>query len=375
MILKKAWPLILCICLIGCSEKIPLEKASLILLVALDKSSDDEMKVGVSVPLFHHKEQKNTVEHWVRANSIYSGFSKIERRLTGYITPAKAEIILIGSKLAREDNWFQALDSSFRDPQAAINAKILMVDGDPEKVLQVQRPDKPLLVSYINDVIETSIHSNQAISSTVKQLLKEKNEPGMTQTIPVIKTERNQITTEGLALLNKNGKYLTKITKEDVKIFNLIYKSKKTGRTILHFPLSENYSNQQSNLSVLVKNTKRSINVDFHENKFMFDIDIDLDISLLERTNYKSPKGFEVSDQGERKIKIQIQKELEKKLISMFHDFQKNKIDPIGLSMYAKAYQYNEWKKAKQNWLEHLSKAQININTHIKIKDIGTIHS
>ncbi|MED2440565.1 spore germination protein XA, partial [Bacillus thuringiensis] len=35
---------------------------------------------------------------------------------------------------------------------------------------------------------------------------------------------------------------------------------------------------------------------------------------------------------------------------------------------------YKEWKQAERNWLEHLSKAKININTHIKIKDTGTIY-
>ncbi|EEM37748.1 GerZC [Bacillus thuringiensis serovar sotto str. T04001] len=358
----------------GCGQRIPLEKASLILLIALDKTTDGEIKVGASIPLFHHKEKRSTVEHWVHASTVYNGFSKIERRLTGYVTPSKAEIILIGRKLAQENNWFQSLDSSFRDPNAALNAKVLIADGKIEELLQVKRPDKPLLVSYINEVINTSIHSNQSVPSSVQQLLKEQNESGMTQTIPIIKAKRNLIITEGIVFLNQNGKYLTKLSKEDVKVFNLINKANNTGRTILHFSLPKNNSNQPLNVSVLVQNAKRKINIDYQKDKFIFNINVYLDISLIEKVGEEKNNTLEQGTKNTNLLKKQIKSELNTQLISMFSDIQKNKIDPVGLSVYARAYQYKEWKQAERNWLEHLSKAKININTHIKIKDTGTIY-
>ncbi|MFB6731730.1 Ger(x)C family spore germination C-terminal domain-containing protein, partial [Bacillus mobilis] len=54
---------------------------------------------------------------------------------------------------------------------------------------------------------------------------------------------------------------------------------------------------------------------------------------------------------------------------------QQNKIDPIGLSLYARAYQYKEWKKVKGDWLQALAEAKINVKTHVKIKDTGTIRN
>ncbi|AQY38392.1 Ger(x)C family spore germination protein [Bacillus thuringiensis] len=374
MIWKKTWILITCICLVACGQRIPLEKASLILLIALDKTTDGEIKVGASIPLFHHKEKRSTVEHWVHASTVYNGLSKIERRLTGYVTPSKAEIILIGRKFAQENNWFQSLDSSFRDPSAALNAKVLIVEGKIEELLQVKRPDKPLLVSYINDVINTSIHSNQSVPSSVQQLLREQNESGMTQTIPIIKTKRNLIITEGIVFLSQNGKYLTKLSKEDVKVFNLINKANNTGRTILHFSLPKKNSNQPLSVSVLVQDAKRKINIDYQKDQFIFNIDVYLDISLIEKVGEEKNNTLEQGTKNTNLLKKQIKNELNTQLISMFRDIQKNKIDPVGLSVYAKAYQYKEWKQAERNWLEQLSKAKININTHIKIKDTGTFY-
>ncbi|PHD55358.1 spore gernimation protein XA, partial [Bacillus wiedmannii] len=62
MIRKWIWIVICCVYLIGCSQRIPLEKVSLILLIALDRTSNGEMKVGTSIPLFHHKQQQSTIE-------------------------------------------------------------------------------------------------------------------------------------------------------------------------------------------------------------------------------------------------------------------------------------------------------------------------
>ena len=45
------------------------------------------------------------------------------------------------------------------------------------------------LSSYINGVIESSIQNNQSVSSTIQQLMREQNEEGMTQTVPIIKNK------------------------------------------------------------------------------------------------------------------------------------------------------------------------------------------
>ncbi|MED1305293.1 spore gernimation protein XA [[Bacillus thuringiensis] serovar konkukian] len=375
MIRKSIWIVVCCICLIGCSQRIPLEKASLILLIALDRTSNGEMKVGTSIPLFHHKKQKSTVEHWVQASTIYDGFSKMDTKLTGYVTSSKTEVILIGKKLAEEENWIQALDSSYRDPYASINAKVVLVDGSAEGIFKIHRPDKPALTSYINNVIESSVQSNLSVSSTIQQLMREKNEQGMTQTIPIIKNINNEIDAVGIAFLDHKGKYLTRIPKNDVKFFNLISKSKNTGRMMLHLVLSPKKSDKKPNTSVLVQNAKRKIHVNFQKGKFIFNIDINMNVALIEKTNGSSNGDNLHSKKNISRLEHEIQREFNKKLQSLLQDIQKNKIDPIGLSLHARAFQYKEWKKVKEDWLHTLSKAKIRVNTHVKIKDTGTIRN
>ncbi|MEH7538242.1 Ger(x)C family spore germination protein [Bacillus toyonensis] len=375
MIQKWIWIVICCICLIGCSQRIPLEKVSLILLIGLDRAPNGDIKVGTSIPLFHHKQQQSTIEQWTQASTVYNGFSKIDTKLTGYMTASKAEIILIGKKLARESNWLQELDSSYRDPYATINAKVVLVDGPVEEIFTINKPDKPSLPSYISSVIESSIQNNQSVSSTIQQLTREQNEEGMTQIVPVIQKTKNEIDTIGIALLDRQGKYLTRIPKKDVKFFNLINKSKNTGRMILHLALPPKKSNKKTNTSIFVQNAKRKIDVNFKNGKFVINLQINANVALIEKTNANLIKGHYDNKKNINNLENVIEKEINKELQNMLDEIQQNKIDPIGLSLYARAFQYKEWKKVKGDWSQALAEAKINVKTHVKIKDTGTIRN
>ncbi|MBE7150736.1 Ger(x)C family spore germination protein [Bacillus mycoides] len=375
MIRKWIWIVTCCVCLIGCSQRIPLEQVSLILLIALDRTSNGDIKVGTSIPLFHHKQQRSTIEQWTRASTVYNGFSKIDTKLMGYMTASKAEIILIGKKLAQEANWMQELDSSYRDPYATINAKVVLVDGPVEEIFTINKPDKPSLPSYISSVIESSIQNNQSVSSTIQQLMREKNEEGMTQAVPVIKKTKNEIDTVGIALLDRQGKYLSRIPKKNVKFFNLLNKPKNKGRMILHLVLPPKKFSQKPNTSILIQNATRKIDVNFQKGKFVFNFDINANVAIIEKTNAHLIKEHYDNKKNIHNLENEVQKEINKKLQNMLYELQKNKIDPIGLSLYARAFQYNEWKKLKGDWLQALAEAKITVKTHVKIKDTGTIRN
>lgn len=366
--------LLYCMFLVGCNEKIPLEKVSLILLMAVDRTSNEEIKIGVSIPLFQNNKHKHTLELETKALTLYTGFSKISTQVKGYLTSSKAQVILIGKKFAQKDNWIQSLDSTYRDPYSTLNTKVVLVDGFATDILKIKQDNISYLSSYINDTIESSIQNNQSISSTVQQLMKEKNEEGMTQAIPIIKRIKNNIDTVGIAFFNHNGKYIYQISKKDVQLYNLINKPKHTGRMILHLPISTQHSQPKSNISVLVQDAKRKIRVNFHKGSFVFNIDLNLNLSLIEKS---APQATDYAQNilPVKKLETEIKQEIDRTLHKLLNNIQKQKIDPLGLSLYARAFQYKEWKILKKEWPNIFSKAKIQINTHVTVKRTGTIRN
>ncbi|PHF04999.1 spore germination protein XA, partial [Bacillus wiedmannii] len=201
----------------------------------------------------------------------------------------------------------------------------------------INKPDKPSLPSYISSVIESSIQNNQSVSSTIQQLMREKNEEGMTQAVPVIKKTKNEIDTVGIALLDRQGKYLSRIPKKNVKFFNLLNKPKNKGRMILHLVLPPKKSNKTPNTSIFVQNATRKIDVKFKSGKFVFNLDINANVALIEKTNANLIKEHYNNKKNINNLESAIEKEINNNLQNILNQIQQNKIDPIGLSLYARA--------------------------------------
>ncbi|OUB29874.1 hypothetical protein BK739_10340 [Bacillus thuringiensis serovar pirenaica] len=100
-----------------------------------------------------------------------------------------------------------------------------------------------------------------------------------------------------------------------------------------------------------------------------------MNVALIEKTSENPLKNHLHRKKNISKLEREIKQELNEKLQKMVLGMRENQIDPIGVSLYANAFQYEEWKKVKKDWLHALSKAKIEVHTHIKIKDTGTIRS
>lgn len=144
---------------------------------------------------------------------------------------------------------------------------------------------------------------------------------------------------------------------------------------IVHLTLSPKKSNQKPNASILIQDAKRKINVDFKKGKFIFNIHINMNVALIEKTNENQITNQLDDKKNIVKLEQEIKQELDNKLQNTLLNIQKKQIDPIGLTLYARAFQYEEWKKIKKDWLYVLSRAKINVKTKVKIKDTGTIKS
>ncbi|MBY7115435.1 Ger(x)C family spore germination C-terminal domain-containing protein, partial [Bacillus sp. 17RED48] len=144
----------------------------------------------------------------------------------------------------------------------------------------------------------------------------------------------------GIALLDRQGKYLSRIPKKNVKFFNLLNKPKNKGRMILHLVLPPKKSSQKPNTSILIQNATRKIEVNFQKGKFVFNFDINANVAVIEKTNAHLIKEHYDNKKNIHNLENEVQKEINKKLQNMLYELQKNKIDPIGLSLYARAFQY-----------------------------------
>ncbi|ADY25000.1 Ger(x)C family spore germination protein [Bacillus paranthracis] len=373
MISKIVRVIVIIIFLSGCIHPTPIEKISLVLLVALDQKKDREMLVGASVPLFKKAKQGESLEQIVPASTVYEGFSKINARMKGNLTASKAEIVLIGKRLVQKGGWIKEFDFAFRDPYSTTNTQVLLVEGDVEEILKWSPPDHTLISNYIKGVVDSSFQNNQPYFSTLQRLITRQNLKGIAQIIPIIKKHNRGIDIKGIAFLNHTGKLVAKMPKEELEFFNIINNYKNTERMMVHLSLEPKEEKRELDTTILIQDIKRKIEVNYQDGRWKYNIHLKMNIAFTERINGQVVKNSKKQQAEIQKLEQKIQRNLNRKIQTMLVGLHKKKIDPLNLSIYAKAYQYPHWKKNKEKWPHEISNSIVNIKSQIKINNVGAI--
>ena len=120
----------------------------------------------------------------------------------------------------------------------------------------------------------------------------------------------------------------------------------------------------KNEISINVSPVKTKVKTRDNQDKFHFDYKIHMAVNIVERL-------FPIDRIKDEELEKMIEKELKSQFESLIKKIQENKIDPIGLGLYARAYQYEQYKKVEDHWTEAL--AESNINVSIDIKSMGAI--
>ncbi|WP_181978770.1 Ger(x)C family spore germination protein [Bacillus thuringiensis] len=359
-------------CLSGCHHGIPLEKVNLFLLIGIDCDEEGNFLVGTISPFLQENAVKNTTENIVKAKTIYEAYAKINSSMNGNATASKAEIMLIGKKVVQNKKWMGELDGIFRDPRSSTNARILIVDGPVMEAFKMKLSDKPILPLYLKELMQSTIHSNMAVPSTLQQLLRQLNDTGVTQSIPIVKIEKKKVSVTGLAFLNQVGRFMTRISVRDVPLFQLLNRNKKKGEMQIYIHHVSPYQKKEE-ATAIIEGAKRDINVYVENGRLYVDITLHITASIVEKTNSKPIQSFSQEKQNVQRLEKQIKQQVDVRCNMLIKHLQKYAIDPLGLGTFFRAYSYNEWKEFERKWPDALMKSSIRVHADIKIQNTGIV--
>ena len=196
-------------------------------------------------------------------------------------------------------------------------------------------------------------------------------EKGITPAISDLEMDK-KLDLKGTALLNEKGKYVDSLrTQENVLLMILQKQVKKEIPLTLQLPQMKKGGGggifDTNVVSFTLADMKTKIKTAYRNGRFQFDIRIRSYATLSER---EFP--FDVEKKSGELEKM-INKQLDQQFENLIKKIQKHKIDPIGLGLYARAYEYKAWQKVQDDWGEALSKADIKINVKVKVKSMGQV--
>jgi Ger(x)C family germination protein len=354
--------------LLSCGRSIPLEDLTISLILGIDLDDKNNLIFSELSPVFNKSAKKNVETYQVEAKSIRESRKYFDALTTGEVTAAKIQILLIGKRVLEHEDWFSILDTIYRNPTFSVNTRVIVVDGSVSDVIFYEAEDKPQLALHLKEAIDKNIDRTRTVISTIQVLHSQMYEKGMTPSVSEIKKGKD-VKLVGVALMDGTGKYVDTLNIQDSSLL-LVLRDEKQQELTFSIPMTtlddEEGIFNQNELSLDVNRVKTKVKTKYDQGQFHFNYKIHMTVSIIERL-------FPEDRVKEHELEKMIEKELKSRIEDLIKRIQENKIDPIGLGLYARAYHYEQYKKVEEHWGEALSKSNIDVSLDIDIEAMGSI--
>ena len=344
-----------------------LEDIAFTLAFGVDLNKENELVFYETSPVFGKEVKEKTERFDVKAKTIRQSRNEFDERSASMFVDSKLQVLLIGKRLLQNPNWLSLLDVFYRDSKATVNPRIMIVDGPVSEIMHFNPKDKPITSIYLRSLIDTSHVRGESVKTTLQNLHQQMFDKGITPSIPNIKMGKEIVLT-GSTLLNEKGTYSTSLNSQETILLQILQGDK--SDFYLTLPVIKGREEnviERNMLSFNAHNVKVKIHTGYSHDKFKFDIHVNMYMELMERLF-----PFDMRKNTD-KLEQLVEEQLKMQLGDFIKKIQKNKIDPIGLGIYARAYQNRYYEQVQDQWGKALEEATINISVDVTTRSMGSI--
>jgi germination protein, Ger(x)C family len=354
--------------LAGCSDQRVIEKLGFIRSVAYELADDGEenkgkVKVTISIPKTNQKEaiQYSTVAKTAREARIVFDRQNDRRIVNGQMRQA-----LFGESLAREGLWTH-IDSLLRDPSVGNRVHFLVVEGSAEELLNRKYPQGGTAGEYIDNLVRVETGALNMPDTTLYSYARDYYDDGIDPIAAIIRSQPESIIFDGIALFDRD-KMTGKVEPDDLPYFGMVYGKVKSGDLFINFA-GDDYASDVASMLYFSSHRKvkvRSIPSLSRGTGPKVTVKVTLTGSLLEYAG-----TMEVSKRAEQaKLEKEIAKYTKEKCEKLIRMMQESRADAIGIGQYVRnAMRYSDWEKL--DWAETFSKAEIDVEVGVRIRNFG----
>ncbi|MEH7385828.1 Ger(x)C family spore germination protein [Bacillus sp. JJ1521] len=357
--------------LASCGYQVPLEDTTIVFILGIDLDKDNNLIFFESHPVFSKGAKAQTETFQVKADTIRDSRKYFDAETAGEVSGAKIQILLLGKRVVEHEDWFPILDTMYRNSNFSINSRVVVVDGEVKDVINYEPESYAQLVMYLKNVIDKNYKRTRTEKGTLQQLHSSFYEKGLSPVLSVVKKD-GKLKVKGTALLDDRGKYVDFLDLSESMLVLFIKHRKKhpISFTSITIPTDkvEKGIFHKDDLSFVINNVRSKVKTSYDMDRFTFDLKITMSVNILE-----SLLTVDMNT-DEKKLQKIIEERMKTDYEKLFKKIQSHQVDPIGLGLYARAYQYNQFKKVENNWGEAFSKADINVSVKVDIMGMGAIN-
>ncbi|WP_010503827.1 Ger(x)C family spore germination protein [Paenibacillus elgii] len=354
----------------GCYDRVDLEENISSFLVGIDLDRENNLIIYTSNPVFSSHVEKKSQEIEQKAGTLRQSRGMLEARTLGFLSFRKVQIILIGKRILEQEDWYRQLDIIMRDAKNPLTQRFVAFNGPLSDIVNLNPKEQPMLPILLLGMVDTKSSRSETVKTTFQELDRLFYEKGVTPYMSqVVLDKKKELVMNGTTLLDKKGKYAATLKLPETILLHILQKNvRRPVSFTIHIPgKSKSGPFDTDRISFNAESIKTKISTSYLEERFIFGIKIEMPISLTEQLF-----PFDVKKRGgqlESLIAEQVQDQFE----SLIRTIQTHKIDPIGLGLYARAYENKRYKEVQDNWGEALAKADIQVSVKVTITSRGPV--
>ncbi|MEK3885096.1 Ger(x)C family spore germination protein [Paenibacillus sp. PL2-23] len=358
------WLVTAVLALSGCADRTELDNSTLITIVGLELMDNKKLAVTGMVLDFNEESKSNEILLTGSGKTLRDTRSVLSSKIGGEFLSGKLQIVLVGKSLLQEAQLLPYLDVIYRDAKISNNALVVTCECSVRKLMETKWKSQPILTEYIRKLIEASYEAEMTVRTTLQNYHYMQTEEGMTPAVSEIKPMGKEIAVTGTALLSAEGKYALHLTKVESLLLHLLQKNFTSPAS---YTATINGTDGRLTVSYDIKKASTKVKTSYRDGQFHFLIRLPLRVEIAEIDQLQS------LERNKTELETALKEELETALRSLLAKLQSRHVDPIGLGIHARAFQYNHWKEVSKDWGAAFSQSDIELQLSLSIDTFGVL--
>ncbi|TCT17248.1 Ger(x)C family germination protein [Melghiribacillus thermohalophilus] len=350
----------------GCGGQLYLEKTTIALMLGIGTGEEERYRVLQTSPVFKEEAEKKTRTFTVEASTLREARKKLDSKTDGNVVFGKMQVVLVTRDLLKNTDIYEQLDTLYRDPKNTVTAYMVCYNGDLSDLVNYNPPDIPRLATHIKRLVSTTRENESTVATTLEIFRRLYLDKVLTPFMAEIQFKDGDLKTMGIALLNKDGRYVLSLNKHESSLI-LILRDDINYPVPLTLSIESSGEQKPGNISLDVIDLNRKVKTSHQDGSFSFDIQVKMDVNITE-----SHLPFNTYKDKEKTEKL-IQQKMEEKLTGVLNKLRENELTPLGFGLQARAQHYKEFKKVEDRWQEVFKEADINIDVEVEVQNNGTL--
>jgi len=353
---------VLCV-LSGCSSELKpssIEDVALVGVMGIDYVDEIQMKITLSVPQPSETTPSQIQTYSVVTSMTKQGIVDLSAKADKEIRFNGIRVVMMNEEFARSGRGWDVIEHLYRNSTVGGGVYVVVVKDSAEEVLRGNYPEKPRIVTYMNDLLKPKKHNMFSPFTTIHDYVYMQTNPVLDTITPYLEKIDSHVEITGVAAF-KEKKMISVFSRDQGKVIQALRGSSKLPAST--FILEEDPKKLEQVVIDFVDSE-----VDIKSNRNVDSPSVEIVLKLRGPVfEYEGPKDLSEGPEFSQ-LEKEIEDTIHKETVAFLEEMRELEIDPIGISEYFRMHHYGEWTEELTDQVTE----NVTYNVDIKLRILGT---